>query len=319
MKYRITLFLCLLFPCLATFSQEDDDLITLRIMTYNIRHGAGMDDVIDLDRQAAVIRDATPDLVGLQEVDSCVKRSSYVPQAAVLGEKTGLYATFGGAIPLTGGKYGVAILGKEQPLSVRNIPLPGKEKRTLLVCEFQEFVFATTHLDLDDSCRLASVPIIIEEAARWEKPFFICGDWNDQPSSTLITKLKKSFFFLNNLTNNTSNYTFPAGTPNRIIDYIASYGIGTNRVVKSFGKRQVINEPVASDHRPVLVEIKLNRYTTDIRSTDNGQRTTANECYNLAGQRIDSSLFAPHSSSLRSGGVLNKGVYILNGKKVFIK
>ena len=167
--------------------------MTLRLMTYNIRHGAGMDDVIDLDRQANVIRDATPDVVGLQEVDSCVKRSGYIPEAAVLGNKLGMYSTFGPAIPLTGGKYGVAVLSKEQPLSVRNIPLPGTEKRTLLVCEFEEYVFATTHLDLTEENRLASLPIIIEEATRWDKPFFICGDWNDEPSSTLIKNLKKSF------------------------------------------------------------------------------------------------------------------------------
>ena len=54
--------------------------------------------------------DAAPDVVGLQEVDSCVKRSGYIPEAAVLGNKLGMYSTFGPAIPLTGGKYGVAIL-----------------------------------------------------------------------------------------------------------------------------------------------------------------------------------------------------------------
>ena len=59
--------------------------MSLKIMTYNIRHGAGMDDVVDLDRQANVILDATPDVVGLQEVDSCVKRSGYIPEAAILG------------------------------------------------------------------------------------------------------------------------------------------------------------------------------------------------------------------------------------------
>ena len=305
MRYRTPFIFCLLAFCLMAFPQTDDDQLTLRILTYNIRHGAGMDDVIDLDRQAAVIRNATPDVVGLQEVDSCVKRSSYVPQAAVLGQKTGLYATFGPAIPLTGGKYGVAILSKEQPMSVRNIPLPGKEKRTLLVCEFQEYVFACTHLDLDDSCRLASVPIILEEAAQWEKPFFICGDWNDTPSSTLITRLKRSFSFLNNITDNSANYTFPANTPKQIIDYIASYG----RISKSIRKRQVINEPAASDHRPVLVEVKIERYTTDIQGPTPDSSPLGGDIYDLQGRKINSSPLHPS---------YKKGVYILGGKK-FIK
>ena len=213
-------------------------------------------------------------------MDSCVKRSSRVHQAAVMAKSLGMYSTFGPAIPLTGGKYGVAILSKEKPLSHRNIPLPGNEKRTLLVCEFEEYVFATTHLALEEENRLASLNIILEEAARWDKPFFICGDWNDLPSSTLITKMKKNFFFLSNTTNVSSNYTFPAGKPTKIIDYIASYG----RIVKSVRKRQVINEPEASDHRPVLVEIRMDRYTTPILypTEDNSQfgveiKTTGNK------------------------------------------
>ena len=302
-NYRLKLILCCLFSCLMTYSQ--DDIMSLRIMTYNIRHGEGMDNVIDLDRQAEVIRNATPDVVGLQEVDSVVKRSGYIPEAAVLGEKVGMYATFGPAIPLTKGKYGVAILSKEAPMSVRNIPLPGAEKRTLLVCEFQEYVFACTHLDLEEENRLASLDIILEEVARWEKPFFICGDWNDQPGSTLITKMKKNFSFLNNLTANSSNYTFPANSPNRIIDYIASYGAGSNRVFKSIRKRQVINEPEASDHRPVLVEITMDRYTTDISSLfEDGSSLQDEEICDLSGRRVQKA---------------QKGIYIVDGKKILIR
>ena len=50
---NLATFLCLLLFGLTTYSQ--DDTYSLRLMTYNIRHGAGMDDVIDLDRQASVI------------------------------------------------------------------------------------------------------------------------------------------------------------------------------------------------------------------------------------------------------------------------
>jgi len=295
--------------------QAQDDVMTLRMMTYNIQHGAGSDGVIDLNRQATIIGDATPDVVGLQEVDSCVKRSSYVHQAAVLAKSLGMYSTFGPAIPLTGGKYGVAILSKEKPLSHHNIPLPGNEKRTLLVCEFEEYVFACTHLALEEENRLTSFDIILEEAARWDKPFFICGDWNDEPSSTFITKMKKKFSFLNNITSSSANFTFPAGTPKKIIDYIASYG----RVFKSIRKRQVLNEPEASDHRPVLVEIRMDRYTTPIISPteDNVQGfkssgVQSDAVYDVAGRKVNSSLFTVHSS-------LKKGLYIVNGKKVFVK
>lgn len=305
MKNRSLLFLSvilgLLFPSLTACSQSDE--MSLRIMTYNIRHGAGMDDVIDLDRQAEVIKNALPDVVGLQEVDSCVKRSGYKPQAALLGSKTGMHATFGGAIPLTGGKYGVAILSKEAPLSYHNIPLPGTEKRTLLVCEFEEYVFACTHLDLDEECRLSSLFIILEEVARWDKPFFICGDWNDTPTSTLITKMKRAGFrMLNYVSNSSTYYTFPAGTPNRIIDYISSFG----KVYNSIKSRKVINEPVASDHRPVVVELTLDRYTTDVQSPSATNESAKNGAvYDLTGRRV--------------AEALPKGVFIREGKKFVVK
>ena len=309
-NYRRKLILCCLLPCLIAYSQDDtsqDVVMNLKIMTYNIRHGAGMDDVIDLDRQAEVIRNAAPDIVGLQEVDSVVKRSGYIPQAAVFGEKVGMYATFGPAIPLTGGKYGVAILSREAPMSVHNIPLPGAEKRTLLVCEFQEYVFACTHLDLEEENRLASLNIILDEVARWEgKPFFICGDWNDVPSSTLISKMKRNFYFINNITDNKANYTFPARNPTRIIDYIASYGSGSNRVVKS-KRSQVLNEPEASDHRPILAEISMERYTTDISSPfEDGKSVQDKDIYDLTGKRIVTDKLSP-------------GLYIWNRKTVLVR
>ena len=297
-KDKWLLFCGLLF-CLTVNAQEYS--ITMRIMTYNIQHGAGLDDVLDLDRQAKVIKDADPEVVGLQEVDSCVKRSGYIHEAAVLGKSLGMYNTFGPAIPLTRGKYGVAILSKEKPLSHRVIPLPGNEERVLLVCEFQEYVFATTHLALEEENRLTSLDIILEEAARWDKPFFICGDWNDIPSSTLITKMKRSFRFLNNISNISSSYTFPAGTPNKIIDYIARYG----RTGTSVTKRQVINEPDASDHRPVLVDISFDGVTPILPiSQDNCQLSTVNyqqPIYDLTGKRVSKDRLSPGLYILKDG------------------
>lgn len=302
------------FTCLAGLAfgllfcqtaDAQDDVITVRMLTYNIHHGAGTDDVVDLDRQAAAIGQADAEVIGLQEVDSCVKRSGYIPEAAILADKLGMYSTFGGAIPLTGGKYGVAILSKEPPLAVHHMPLPGTEKRTLLVCEFQEYVFATTHLDLNEDSCIASLPIILEEAASWgEKPFFICGDWNSEPTSTVIRTMKSNgFVMLNYPANiNSTHYTFPAASPKKIIDYIASYG----RVTRSIRKREVINEPVASDHRPVMVEVRLNSYTTGVSSLSAQDESMQDEVYDLTGKKM-------------GHGALQKGLYIKNRRIHAIK
>ncbi len=148
---------------------------------------------------------------------------------------------------------------------------------------------------------MTSLDIILEEAARWDKPFFICGDWNDIPSSTLITKMKKSFRFLSNISNISSNYTFPAGTPNKIIDYIARYG----REGTSVTKRQVINEPDASDHRPVLIEISFDGVTPILPiSQDNCQLSTLNSqqpIYDLTGKRVQKDKLSPGLYIIKDG------------------
>ena len=278
----------LLFCCSSFVLAQDADTFPLKLMTYNIRHGAGMDDVIDLNRQARIIANAAPDVVGLQEVDSCVKRSNRVPEAAILGTKTGMHATFGGAIPLTGGKYGVAILSKEVPISYHNTPLPGTEKRTLLVCEFEDYVFACTHLDLNEDSCLASLPIIIAEATSHDKPFFICGDWNVRPSHTFISQLRRKMRILTSTTESSTNNTFPANNPTKIIDYIACY---PRNAYKTKEASVVLNEPVASDHRPVTVEITLPYYATDIKSTDESIKDE--EYYDLTGKHVANDRLAP--------------------------
>ena len=112
---------CLLWLCATAIQAQE-----LNLMTYNIRHGAGMDGKIDYDRTAAVIRGVNPDVVALQEVDSATQRcyGKYVGQE--LATRTHMIPTFGAAINFQGGKYGVGILSREQPLAVRRIPLPGR-------------------------------------------------------------------------------------------------------------------------------------------------------------------------------------------------
>src|SRR6185436_14070578 len=59
----LALLVLLLFGALSTSAK------TIRVMTYNIHVGVGMDKKIDLPRIAAVINKQRADLVGLQEVD----------------------------------------------------------------------------------------------------------------------------------------------------------------------------------------------------------------------------------------------------------
>ena len=246
MKPRIILVL-LLGITLAAVGQNQQET-SVQIMTYNVRHCAGIDMVLDYDRTAAVISGQNPDIVALQELDSITGRSGQRYQLGELAIRTGYYPVFGSAIDYDGGKYGVGILTQERPLSTKRIPLPGEEPRVLLVVEMKDYVLACTHLDLEEEQRLASVPLIVDEAQRWQKPFILAGDLNDAPDSQLMQEMTKYFTL-----NSGDRPTFPANEPTECIDYVASFK--TRPVVTL--EYNVIEEPAASDHRPLVVRLRL--------------------------------------------------------------
>jgi len=80
--------------------------IKLRVMTYNIHVGVGVDKKLDLQRIADVINDQHPDLVGLQEVDRGVKRTQGVDQIAELARLTRMQFVFAHNLDYQGGQYG---------------------------------------------------------------------------------------------------------------------------------------------------------------------------------------------------------------------
>ena len=243
MKRGIVLALMLWGITLAVLGQD-----TLKVMTYNVRHCAGMDLVLDYDRTAAVIAQQQPDVVALQELDSMTGRSEQRYQLGELANRTGYHPVFGAAIDYDGGKYGVGILTQEIPLSTKRIPLPGDEPRVLLVVELQDYVMACTHLDLEKEPRLVSIPLIVEEAQRWQKPFLLAGDWNDTPDSELLQEMMKYFTILSG-----NDVSYPADEPQECLDYVAVFKDKSVEVLESI----VIDEPEASDHRPVVVRWQL--------------------------------------------------------------
>ena len=243
MRKFVVLIALLLGMALVSLGQNQQ----LQIMSYNVRHCAGMDMVVDYDRTANVIVQQQPDVVALQELDSMTGRSGRHDQLGELASRTGYHPVFGAAIEFNGGQYGVGILTREIPLSTKRIPLPGDEPRVLLVAELEDYVIACTHLDLDKVQRLASVTLIVEEAQRWQKPFLLAGDWNDTPDSELLKVMTQHFTVLTG-----DEATYPADEPTECIDYVGVFD-GRAEAIES----HVIDEPEASDHRPLVVWVRL--------------------------------------------------------------
>ena len=231
----------------SSFSQD-----YLKLMSYNVRNTKGMDGIRNLQRVANVIINEAPDVVAVQELDSMTTRSNQQYVLGELAERTQMHATYAPAISFQGGKYGIGILSKETPLNIRTYPLPGREEaRMLLVAEFENYFFACTHLSLTEEDRLASLDIIKSNVVKNNKPYFLAGDLNDQPDSKFTQALQEDFQVLTHI----KKPTFPAPEPTETIDYIAAWKHGSNDFANL--SAQVLEEPVASDHRPLSVQLRM--------------------------------------------------------------
>lgn len=254
---------------------------TIRLMTYNSYYCKGNNG--DASKNgftaqntanfARVIKGLSPDMISIQELDWHASdrgnRELLNDIATATGEKWKV--VFGQAADYAGGKIGPGLLIKESALSrlgfksVTTVPIEGKEKRILIIAEFEKFVFIATHLDTDDTKRAASASSIINEADKFmnKKPVFLAGDLNDSPAWTnggAAFPILKERFVIKSATEG----TLPA-QPNQNIDYILYDANGTDfinfeesHVVKSFLFGDSLERlDSVSDHYPVILDINL--------------------------------------------------------------
>src|SRR5438132_13334760 len=127
---------------------------TIRVMTYNIHVGVGMDKKLDLARIAGVINAQHPDLVGLQEVDRGVERTQRIDEIAEIARMTKMDYAFAFNLRYQGGQYGVAILSSFPIMATdhrlykntREAERRGFIRAEVLVHD-RPLNFGTTHLD----------------------------------------------------------------------------------------------------------------------------------------------------------------------------
>ena len=97
---------------------------------------------------------------------------------------------------------------------------------------------------------MASLELIKDFAAAHKNPFFLAGDLNAEPESAFIKYLQQDFQILSDV----NQHTFPAPAPTETIDYITA--LKQNMKGFTVTSAQVVNEPVASDHRPLVVVLE---------------------------------------------------------------
>lgn len=238
--------------------EPDPEPVTLTIMTYNIHHAEGEDGVVDINRIAQVILDADPDLVSLQEVDRFVQRTDRADQPEQLKALTRMFMAFGFAINYQGGDFGNVILSKYPLEEVTLHPLPGDpgEDRTLMEATIRlpgyegPIVFLATHLDTFTRPRTDSVPLILDVIPdTTEALYILAGDLNDGPGTPVIDALLERFVSAAP----PELFTFPSRDPDRQIDHI----LYTTTEGWTVERAAVIDEPIASDHAPLVATLRF--------------------------------------------------------------
>ena len=249
---KICFFICLSTWIITGYAQTYPQTErTIRVMSYNIRNGRGMDNAVDYQRIADVITQTAPDVVALQELDSVTNRNAGVDVLSQVASLTAMYSVYGASIPYDGGKYGIGVLSKQKPLSWKRIPLPGREEaRSLLMVEYNDYILCCTHFSLNNEDRLASVDIINQAVKDYDKAVILAGDLNAAPNTPVLEAFLQSWAILSD----TSKYTFPADKPERTIDYILGYT--PKGYTCSVWQTRVPNT-LASDHLPLFADIRL--------------------------------------------------------------
>lgn len=230
----------------ATFGRN------VKIMTYNVHNGVGLDKKRDHRRIADVIDRQKPQFVAIQEVDSVTNRSGHTYVLGEIAEAAGMVPVYAPSIKFDGGLYGIGLLSKTAPDSVNRIHLPGREEsRMLLVAHFKDCVVINTHLSLTPEDALASTEIIRNLLnSTGDKTVILMGDLNSLPDSPVIKALQRDFTIVSPV----DTPTFPADRPTEQIDYVMIKSAKLFVVTRT----EIIDEETASDHRPIAVQLVIN-------------------------------------------------------------
>lgn len=201
----------------------------LRVMTYNIHVGIGMDKRLDLVRIAEVINRERPDLVGLQEVDRGVERTHRVDQIRELARLTRMEYAFAHNLNYQGGQYGVAVLSRFPILALDHRRYANRreaERRGFIRIEVavgqSRVNFVTTHLDYQfRDGRLFETEQLLSALEAINAPLIIVGDFNDEPTGDAYNLMATRFADAWGKSEiKDAGLTYPADKPVKRIDYI---------------------------------------------------------------------------------------------------
>ncbi|MGH9222340.1 MAG: endonuclease/exonuclease/phosphatase family protein [Acidimicrobiales bacterium] len=221
---------------------------TIRLATFNIRHGESRAGTLDLPLLYQSCADLNVDVLALQEVDRRMRRTRWVDTSARVGRRSGMARAFGPALRKGRfGRYGNALFVRGTISDVEVLPLPKlhPEPRAGLVATAatggRSLSIAVTHLSTHLDERDQQLSALLEALGKRPGPRVLCGDLNG-PNEDVKALIEAAGYGLV-----TAGPTFPGSGPTKQIDHVAVAGLD---IVNAW----VPDIPV-SDHRPLVVEL----------------------------------------------------------------
>jgi endonuclease/exonuclease/phosphatase family metal-dependent hydrolase len=238
----------------------------IRVMSFNIHHGRGVDGRLDLARVAAEVRHSGADIVGLQEVDRhWSERSDLADQAADLARALHMHVAYGANLdldPRNPGEprrqYGNAILSDAPLREWRNTLLPrtgNSEQRGLLealisVRRVPVRMFSTHLQHNSQPERIAQIAAIRRVIGACQESVVLTGDLNAHPGTPEIDTITEDLIDAWAEAGVGDGYTYPAEDPNARLDYV----LHSNDVSTCTA---AVHCTDASDHLPVTADLAL--------------------------------------------------------------
>lgn len=264
MKFPAGYFLLSLFLLIPNHGKSQENVqkrTIIRVLTYNILHGATTRGDNDLDVVAGVINELQPDIIAIQEMDFRTNRVQNRDINTELALKTGMSSIFAKAVDFDGGEYGQSVFYRGTFLETGKVDLtgsPDKEPRIAvmakLVLEKSDTIrIIGTHLDhtANSPDRISQAKQINSLLENEKIPTILAGDLNDVPGSETISIFEEKWTSTHDKA--APAFTFPSHAPDKKIDYVMFYPPNRWKVLE----KKVVCDEIASDHCGYLVVLEL--------------------------------------------------------------
>lgn len=225
----------------------------MRVMTWNIHGGTGIDRRFDLDRVVDVVRRHQPDVLALQEVGSLRPASPASGAARRLADALGVHVASSTLVTAADGDYGHIVISRWPLIDTRihDISVTGRERRAAIETTARlggrnvRIVAAHLGLSLRERHRQAAHLAAIVDSASGST--VVLGDFNDYLRRGAVQAQ-----FAARLPARTYHRTYPSVLPLLALDRI--YCRDAGMLGRSWIDRAAWR---ASDHLPLIADLAV--------------------------------------------------------------